>query len=166
MRADSNLVLFTTPVWFTKKTIPTYKKEQKEHMQSKYKNIMKSDMCFPQGNALFLLLKRRQERTNVKHEATVLASSFKLRPTQISFSRMLHDIASPSTSRANEYGKHDGQAVSFQNKMQHGCIIRMTLKKNNVFVNLTKTTGQTIIKFSAGLIQKKKNKKVLKPTVK
>lgn len=38
----------------------------------------------------------------------------------------------------------------------------MTLKKNNVFVNLTKTNGQTIIKFTAGLVQKKKNKKQLK----
>ncbi len=42
----------------------------------------------------------------------------------------------------------------------------MTLKKNNVFVNLTKTTGETIIKFTAGLIQKKKNKKQIRSLIK
>lgn len=48
------------------------------------------------------------------------------------------------------------QNQNLQNKNQYCCIIRMTLKKNNVFVNLTKTNGQTILKFTAGLIQKKK----------
>ncbi len=46
------------------------------------------------------------------------------------------------------------------------CIIRMTLKKNNVFVNLTNLKGQTIIKFTSGLIQKKKNKSKLRSIIK
>jgi ribosomal protein S11 len=49
---------------------------------------------------------------------------------------------------------------------QYCCIIRITFKKNNVFVNLTKINGQTILKFSAGLVQKKKNKKQLRYLVK
>lgn len=52
------------------------------------------------------------------------------------------------------------------NQSSHCCIIRMTLKKNNVFVNLTKTNGETILKFSAGLIQKKKSKKQLRSLIK
>lgn len=55
---------------------------------------------------------------------------------------------------------------NIQNKNQYCCIIRMTLKKNNVFVNLTKTNGQTILKFTAGLIQKKKNKKQIRSLIK
>lgn len=39
------------------------------------------------------------------------------------------------------------------------CIVRLSMKKNNVFVNLTNFKGGTILKFSAGLIKKKKNKK-------
>jgi ribosomal protein S11 len=39
------------------------------------------------------------------------------------------------------------------------CIIHITWKKNNVFVNLTKMNGETIIKFTAGLIQKRKSGK-------
>jgi ribosomal protein S11 len=49
---------------------------------------------------------------------------------------------------------------------QYCCIIHITWKKNNVFVNLTKINGETIIKFSAGLIQKKKNKKLLNSLIK
>lgn len=49
---------------------------------------------------------------------------------------------------------------------QRSCIIKMILKKNNVFVNLTKTNGNTIIKFTSGLIQKKKNKKQLHNLIK
>ena len=55
---------------------------------------------------------------------------------------------------------------TIKNIEQYCCIIRMTLKKNNVFVNLTKTNGETIIKFTAGLIQKKKNKKQLRSLIK
>jgi hypothetical protein len=82
-------------------------------------------------------------------------------PNKVSFS---HDTA--PTPKGSAHVERGRQAISFQNKIQYCCVIRMTLKKNNVFVNLTKTTGQTIIKFSAGLVQKKKNKKVLKPTIK
>lgn len=89
------------------------------------------------------------------------SNRFKHETNKVSF---LHDTA--RTPKGRGYGKHDEQAVSFQTATQYCCVARMTLKKNNVFVNLTKTTGQTIIKFSAGLVQKKKNKKVLKPTIK
>jgi ribosomal protein S11 len=42
----------------------------------------------------------------------------------------------------------------------HCCLVVMTLKKNNVFVNVTNLKGQvSVIKFSSGLIQKKKSKK-------
>lgn len=46
------------------------------------------------------------------------------------------------------------------------CVIRMTLKKNNVSVNLTNLKGQTIIKFTSGLIQKKKSKSKLRSIIK
>jgi ribosomal protein S11 len=53
------------------------------------------------------------------------------------------------------------KALLSKNMDQYCCIIHITWKKNNVFVNLTKINGETIIKFTAGLIQKKKNKKQL-----
>lgn len=93
--------------------------------------------------------------------AAYVVGRFKYETNKVSF---LHDTVLTPKSRGHV--KHDEQAVHFQKLIQYCCIIRMTLKKNNVFVNLTKTTGQTIIKFSAGLVQKKKNKKVLKPTIK
>lgn len=37
------------------------------------------------------------------------------------------------------------------------CIIYLSVKKNNIFVNLTDTKGQTIIKFSTGLPTIQKN---------
>jgi ribosomal protein S11 len=47
-------------------------------------------------------------------------------------------------------------------------IVRITLKKNNVFMNVTDVKGHTIIKFSSGLVQKnaKQNKKKLFSLVK
>lgn len=36
------------------------------------------------------------------------------------------------------------------------CNTIMRIKKNNVFINITKLNGQTIVKYSTGLIQKKK----------
>lgn len=61
---------------------------------------------------------------------------------------------------------NDTKMLTSNNIDQYCCIIRMTLKKNNVFVNLTKTNGETIIKFTAGLIQKKKNKKQIRSLIK
>ncbi len=61
---------------------------------------------------------------------------------------------------------NDTKTLTSKSNDQYCCIIRMTLKKNNVFVNLTKTTGETIIKFTAGLIQKKKNKKQIRSLIK
>jgi ribosomal protein S11 len=46
------------------------------------------------------------------------------------------------------------------------CNAIMRIKKNNVFINITKLNGQTIIKYSTGLIQKKKNKKQLRTSAK
>jgi ribosomal protein S11 len=46
------------------------------------------------------------------------------------------------------------------------CIVRFSMKKNNIFVNLTNLKGQTILKFTAGLIQKRKTKKELRSIVK
>jgi hypothetical protein len=46
------------------------------------------------------------------------------------------------------------------------CNTIMRIKKNNVFINITKLNGQTIIKYSTGLIQKKKNKKQLRTSAK
>lgn len=46
------------------------------------------------------------------------------------------------------------------------CVVRFSVKKNNIFVNLTNLKGQTIVKFSAGLIQKRKTKKELHSIVK
>ena len=60
----------------------------------------------------------------------------------------------------------DTTLLTSKNIDQYCCIIRITLKKNNVFVNLTKTNGETIIKFTAGLIQKKKSKKQLRSLIK
>lgn len=40
----------------------------------------------------------------------------------------------------------------------HCCYIRMKLKENNVFVNVTNLKGQTIIKYSSGIISTKGNK--------
>ncbi len=51
---------------------------------------------------------------------------------------------------------------SRQKRALFGATIRLTLKKNNMFANITNLKGQTIIKFSSGLIQKKKNKKQLR----
>lgn len=45
------------------------------------------------------------------------------------------------------------------------CIVCLTLKRNNVHFNVTNLKGQTITKFSSGLIQKRKNKKRLKSVV-
>ena len=47
------------------------------------------------------------------------------------------------------------------------CIVCLTLKKNNVHVNVTNLKGQTIIKFSSGLFrgQKRKSKKQLRSVV-
>lgn len=50
--------------------------------------------------------------------------------------------------------------------IQYCCAIHIRLKRNNVFVNLTNLKGQTLIKFSSGLVQKTKNKKQLKATAK
>lgn len=41
------------------------------------------------------------------------------------------------------------------------CIIFLSAKKNNVFINLTDLKGHTIIKFSSGIIQKNNSKKQL-----
>jgi len=46
--------------------------------------------------------------------------------------------------------------VNEMTKGQYGCVIRMTLKDGNVFINVTNLKGQTIMKFSSGLIHKKK----------
>jgi ribosomal protein S11 len=46
------------------------------------------------------------------------------------------------------------------------CVVRFSMKKNNIFVNLTNLRGQTILKFTAGLIQKRKTKKELRSIVK
>lgn len=46
------------------------------------------------------------------------------------------------------------------------CNTIMRIKKNNVFINITKLNGQTIVKYSTGLIQKKKNKKQLRTSAK
>jgi ribosomal protein S11 len=51
-------------------------------------------------------------------------------------------------------------------KHQYCCVVRFSMKKNNIFVNLTSLKGQTILKFSAGLIQKRKTKKELRSIVK
>ena len=45
-------------------------------------------------------------------------------------------------------------------------IVRITIKKNNVFINVTDLLGKTILKFSSGLVQKKKNKRKLHSVVK
>jgi hypothetical protein len=78
-------------------------------------------------------------------------------PTKVSFCSASD---SAQTVKGRSYVNQTCPPTSFQNLTQaattYCCVIRMTLKKNNVFVNLTKTNGQTIIKFSAGLIQKKK----------
>lgn len=45
----------------------------------------------------------------------------------------------------------------------HKCCVITTYKKNNVFVNVTNIKGdKSVIKFSSGLVQKKKSKKMLK----
>jgi ribosomal protein S11 len=49
---------------------------------------------------------------------------------------------------------------------QYCCVVRFSMKKNNIFVNLTNLKGQTILKFTAGLIQKRKTKKELRSIVK
>ena len=49
---------------------------------------------------------------------------------------------------------------------QHIGIVRITIKKNNVFINITDLLGKTILKFSSGLVQKKKNKRKLHSVVK
>ena len=46
------------------------------------------------------------------------------------------------------------------------CVVYLSIKKNNVFVNVTDIKGQTIIKFSSGLIQKNKSKKQLPSIIK
>lgn len=46
------------------------------------------------------------------------------------------------------------------------CCATIKIKKNNIFANITKLNGQTIIKYTTGLIQKKKNKKQQRTTAK
>lgn len=46
------------------------------------------------------------------------------------------------------------------------CYVIIGIKKNNVFVNITKMNGQTIIRYTTGLIQKRKNKKQIRSIVK
>lgn len=46
------------------------------------------------------------------------------------------------------------------------CYVIIRIKKNNVFVNITEMNGKTIIKYTTGLIQKKKNKKQIRSIVK
>ncbi len=61
---------------------------------------------------------------------------------------------------------HKNNITNLKDIQSHACILKINLKKNNIFVNLTKTNGETIIKFTAGLIQKKKNKKQLRSLIK
>lgn len=46
------------------------------------------------------------------------------------------------------------------------CYVIIKIKKNNVFINVTKLNGQTIVKYTTGLIQKRKNKKQIRSIVK
>jgi hypothetical protein len=75
-----------------------------------------------------------------------------------------------STQAAKETNQQTKSAkADTTNKAQHCCVIRLALKKNNAFVNITNLNGQTLIKFSIGLIQKKNNttnKKQLRALVK
>lgn len=71
---------------------------------------------------------------------------------------------SPWPIKKHQKGPHDRLPV--WRKGIYCCVIRMTLKKNNVSVNLTNLKGQTIIKYTSGLIQKKKNKSKLRSITK
>jgi len=67
-----------------------------------------------------------------------------------------HPRATPTATRTRAIGWA---------RSSHCCAVAMTLKKNNVFVNVTNLKGQiSVIKFSSGLIQKKKSKRLLKTT--
>jgi ribosomal protein S11 len=53
-----------------------------------------------------------------------------------------------------------GQSITNElSERLHCCYIRMKLKENNVFVNVTNLKGQTIIKYSSGIISTKGNVK-------
>jgi ribosomal protein S11 len=52
----------------------------------------------------------------------------------------------------SDLAPHD-PATTPKTTLQLCCVIHTTLKKNNIFVNLTNTEGQTILKFTAGSIR-------------
>ena len=56
-----------------------------------------------------------------------------------------------------------------ESTIRYCCTIHLKLKKNNIFANVANSKGQTIIKFSSGLVRKDKNvsgKKQLRTMVK
>ena len=90
-------------------------------------------------------------------------STFNTPPPPLSSSRGTGEDGSALVSRATPTATRT-RAIGWA-RSSHCCIVIMTLKKNNVFVNVTNLKGQrSVIKFSSGLIQKKKSKKLLKTT--
>lgn len=82
--------------------------------------------------------------------------------------RLKNLTSKPLLNKAIDDSFNKQETLTQTNSPSHHycCVVRFSMKKNNVFVNLTSLKGRTILKFSAGLIQKRKTKKELRSIVK